>query len=137
MISLRLLNLKLLFPCPWASFLFWHIWLARNDSHFPKKDWTSCEVINHATTAFNEYATIHFKLRPQADLSSTSFDPDYDSSHRLLGYISLYSEASLPIDSFNGGIGFPSIDDGGRLHKAVPCSWMFQEAIDGEAIALQ
>ncbi|KAJ4971555.1 hypothetical protein NE237_004654 [Protea cynaroides] len=119
-----------------ASFICWHLWLARNDLLFQKKERSTTEVLNHALSAFMEFSDIHFpQLLPTIEHSIYTLKYPNDRQS-LDGFLVINTDTCLLEDRHLGGIGFSWGTFGDQLSKAYSRDCVFQSVIEGEALAV-
>ncbi|KAJ4959069.1 hypothetical protein NE237_026180 [Protea cynaroides] len=89
-----------------GSFICWHIWLApNNNAHFSRKDWSLMQVIQKASVAFQEFADIHFPPASQLGSALLEKEDDFQIAYSQPGFLSIHTDASLPLDSESRGLG--------------------------------
>ncbi|XP_042519246.1 uncharacterized protein LOC122093056 [Macadamia integrifolia] len=117
-----------------CSFIYWKLWIARNDLIFGRRTWSPEEVIQAAQMAFSEFWTAtntHLKQHS---------NPFMQSQVRWLAppldMFKLNCDAALPFEAQKGGVGYVC-DHTGTLIFAVSEAAIFSNSSIGEAMAIR
>ncbi|XP_042495035.1 uncharacterized protein LOC122074259 [Macadamia integrifolia] len=88
-----------------CSFLYWFLWIARNDLVFRKKIWTPSEMFQSAQRAFSKFWAASSPHNQSSYEAPTALSPPSSWTRPPIGSVKINCNIALPTDFQVGGLG--------------------------------